>query len=400
MLQTLLTMSDQLSRERSATKPSTGQLSERQPNDERVFIGELVGNNPDSWDRIGELPVGLLRKLGAEGLLCAEVPGAFGGLGLSSQDNGELTAYVGSLCSSLRSIMTSQGMAAWTIQRIGDGAQRSRYLADLTGGRLAAVAFSEPVAGSDLSAMETQIRVSGDSVVLHGQKMWVTGARYADLLLVLGLQDEGAAFVAVPASAPGVRIEPVADPLGCRAAGHAHVSFDGVRLPVSSVIGGGEQSLPLLFTTALSYGRISVAWGCVGILRACLSAATAHAGRRRQAGKLLAHHQLIARHLADLFAAEQVSTRICEHASECWASASPDMVVAAVLAKHVCAGYAAKSASTAVQVLASAGSQDGHVVARAYRDAKLMEIIEGSNEICQLILAQHALDNSSASPTA
>jgi methoxymalonate biosynthesis protein len=388
-LQALPAMSDQLSAEWSADK--------WQPNDERVFIGELVGNKPDSWDRAGELPVDLLRKLGAKGLLCAQVPRAYGGLGLSSQDNGELTAYVGSLCSSLRSIMTSQGIAAWTIQRIGDRAQRSRYLAELTGGRLAAVAFSEPVAGSDLSAMETRIRVSGDSVVLHGQKMWITGARYADLLLVLGLQDEGAAFVAVPASAPGVQIEPVADPLGCRAAGHANVSFDGVRLPASSVLGGGGQSLPLLFTTALSYGRVSVAWGCVGILRACLSAATAHAGCRRQSGKPLAEHQLIARHLADLFAAEQVSTRICEHASACWAAASPDMVVAAVLAKHVCAGYAAKSASTAVQVLASAGALDGHVVARAYRDAKLMEIIEGSSEICQLILAQHALNSSPAS---
>jgi methoxymalonate biosynthesis protein len=157
------------------------------------------------------------------------------------------------------------------------------------------------------------------------------------------------------------------------------------------VLGGGGQALPLLFTTALSYGRMSIAWGCVGIMRACLSAATGHAGRRVQSGKPLAEHQLVARHLAELLVAEQVSTRVCEHASRCWESASPDMVVAAVLAKHVSAGHAALSASIAVQVLASAGAQDGHVVARAYRDAKLMEIIEGSNEICQLILAQYAM---------
>jgi methoxymalonate biosynthesis protein len=157
------------------------------------------------------------------------------------------------------------------------------------------------------------------------------------------------------------------------------------------VLGGGGQPLPLLFTTALSYGRMSIAWGCVGILRACLSTATSHARRREQSGQPLAGHQLVARHLADLLVAEQVSTRVCEHASQRWQSASPDMVLAAVLAKHVSAGHAARGASAAVQVLASAGAQDGHVVARAYRDAKLMEIIEGSNEICQLILAQHAL---------
>jgi methoxymalonate biosynthesis protein len=359
--------------------------------DERTFVGELVGDQAGAWDLAGELPVELLHKLGARGILCAEVPAAYGGLGASSRHNGELTAYVGSLCSSLRSVMTSQGMAAWTIQRLGDREQRRRYLAGLTGGELAAVAFSEPGAGSDLSAMQTQIRPDGDSVVLDGQKMWVTGSRYADLLLVLGRHGDGAAFAVVPASAPGVHLERIEDPLGCRAAGHAHVRLDHVRVPASGVLGGGGQSLPLLFTTALSYGRISVAWGCVGIVRACLDAATGHARRREQSGKPLAQHQLIARHLAELVIAEQVSSRVCEHASQRWESASPDMVVASVLAKHVSAGHAARSAATAVQVLASAGAQDGHPAARAYRDAKLMEIIEGSNEICQLILAQHAL---------
>jgi methoxymalonate biosynthesis protein len=358
---------------------------------ERAFIGELVGDQPDLWDLACELPIELLHKLGARGVLCAEVPSAYGGLGAGSQDNGELTAYVGSLCSSLRSIMTSHGMAAWAIQRLGDRGQRRRYLADLTSGQLAAVAFSEPGAGSDLSAIRARVRTDGDSVVLDGQKMWVTGSCYADLLVVLGLHGDGAAFIVVPTSAPGVHLKRIADPMGCRAAGHAHIRFDNVRLPASSVLGGGGQSLPLLFTTALSYGRMSVGWGCVGIVRACLSAATSHAMCREQSGKPLARHQLVARHLAELLVAEQVSTRVCEYASQCWESASPDMVVAAVLAKHVSAGHAARSAATAVQVLGSAGAQDGHVVTRAYRDAKLMEIIEGSNEICQLILAQHAL---------
>jgi methoxymalonate biosynthesis protein len=358
---------------------------------ERACVTDLVGDQPRAWDSAGEIPAGLLHKLGAKGILCAEVPSAYGGLGASSLHNGELTAYVGGLCSSLRSIMTSQGMAAWTIQRLGDRQQRHRFLADLTGGQLAAVAFSEPEAGSELSAIRTRIRPDGDSVVLDGTKMWVTGARYADLLVVLGRQDDAAAIAVVPATAPGVHLESVPDPLGCRAAGHAHVRLDHVRLPASHVLGGGGQALSLLFTMALSYGRMSVAWGCTGIVRACLSAATSHVRSREQSGKPLSEHQLIARHLAELLIAEQVSTRVCEYASQCWDSASPDMVIACVLAKHVSAGHAARSAATAVQVLGSAGARDGHLVARAYRDAKLMEIIEGSNEICQLILAQHAL---------
>ena len=134
-----------------------------------------------------------------------------------------------------------------------------------------------------------------------------------------------------------------------------------------------------------------MAWGCAGLLRGCVAAATAHAAAREQFGVPIAQHQLVARHLADLYVAEQVSARCCEHASSCWDAGSPDMVAATVLAKYVSSGHAARGAAAALQVLASAGAQDGHPVARAYRDAKLMEIIEGTSEICQLILAQHAL---------
>jgi methoxymalonate biosynthesis protein len=356
-----------------------------------ALVDGLIGDQAGEWDVAGLLPDAVLRKLGASGLLCAEVPAAAGGLGLSSQQNGELTAHVGSRCSSVRSVMTSQGMAAWTIQRLGDPAQRAAHLPRLTRGELAAVGFSEAGAGSDLSMMDTEIRPDGDSIVLDGQKVWVTAAGYADLLVIFGRYAGSGAAVVVPAGTPGVTVERVADPLGCRAAGHANVRLDAVTVPAENVLGGPGQSLPLLVTAALGYGRMSVAWGCLGILRACLAATTAHAQSREQFGKRLAEHQLVARHIAELFIAEQVATRACEHASRCWDTRSPDMVMATVLAKYLSSTHAARGAATAVQVMASAGSRDGHVVARAYRDAKLMEIIEGSTELCQLMLAQHAL---------
>jgi methoxymalonate biosynthesis protein len=287
--------------------------------------------------------------------------------------------------------MTSQCMAAWTVRRFGDEAQRADYLSRLTSGEVAGVAFSEPAAGSDLSAMTTRIETDGDTVVVDGHKVWVTGAAYADLLVVFGRHAGGAAAVVVPANAPGVRVERVPDPLGCRAAGHADVWLDSVRLPADSLLGGAGIPLSFLVTSALTYGRLSVAWGCVGILRACLTATVRHARTREQFGRRLADHQLVARHLAELLAAEQAATRVCEHASRCWDANTPELVTSAMLAKHLAAGNAARGAASAVQVLGSAGARDGAVVARAYRDAKLMEIIEGSNEICQLALAEHAL---------
>jgi alkylation response protein AidB-like acyl-CoA dehydrogenase len=354
-------------------------------------VSGLVGDRAESWDLAGLLPEQMLRELAGRGLLCPQVPATDGGLGFGSLLSGEYTAHVGSLCSSLRSVLTSQAMAAWTVQRFADARQRHTYLAQLTHGELAALGFSETAAGSDLSAMTTRIVRDGDTLVVTGEKVWMTAACYADLLLVFGRFEEGAAVVVVPASTPGVRMERIANPLGCRAAGHANVRFDAVRLPSDNLLGGIGQSMSMLVTTALAAGRLSVAWGCVGILRACLAAATGHARTRQQFGKVLAEHQLISGHLAELYAEEQVSTRSCEYASRCWDAHSVDMVAATVVAKYVSARNAVAGAASAVQVLASAGARDGHLVARAYRDAKLMEIIEGSNEICQLMLAEHAL---------
>jgi alkylation response protein AidB-like acyl-CoA dehydrogenase len=358
------------------------------------LVTKLIGDQAGAWDIAGLIPLEVLREIGATGFLCAEVDPAHGGPGLSSCDNGEFTASVGTLCSSVRSVMTSQGMAAWTIRRLGDRAQNNAYLPRLTSGELAAVGFSETQAGSDLSAMTTTIERDGDSVVVTGRKVWVTGAHYADLLVVFGRYEDGAAAVVVPAGTPGVRVRRVPEPMGCRAAGHADIELDAVRLPASALLGGVALSLPLAVTAALSYGRMSVAWGCVGILRACLAEAGRHARHRQQFGKPIGEHQLVAGHLADLFVAEQTASRVCEHASRCWDEGSPDMVTSTVLAKHVSASAAARGAAMAVQVLASAGARDGHPMARAYRDAKLMEIIEGSSELCRMMLAERVLSES------
>ncbi len=356
-----------------------------------AFVAGLVGDRAGGWDLAGALPAEVVTEVAASGVLCAEVPAEYGGLGLSAVDNGELTAAVGSLCGSLRSLMTSHGMAAWTLSRFGSPAQRAAHLPRLTSGALAGIAFSEPGAGSDLAAMTTTIVRDGESVVVTGRKVWVTGAAYADLLVVFGRHGDGAAAVVVPADAPGVRIERVPDPVGCRAAGHADVGLDAVRVPADALLGGAGLPVTLLASAALAYGRLSVAWGCVGILRACLAETTRHAATREQFGVPIARHQLVARHLAELLVAERSATHTCAHAGRCRDAGTPETVAATLLAKHFAATAAARGAASALQVMGAAGARDGHPVARAYRDAKLMEIIEGSAEICQLALAEHAV---------
>ncbi|GGK78986.1 acyl-CoA dehydrogenase family protein [Mangrovihabitans endophyticus] len=353
-----------------------------------ALVTGIVGDQAEEWDRTGRIPIETLRELGKGGWLCAQVGTAHGGPGLDSLRNGRFTAHVGSLCSSLRSVMTSQGMAAWIVQRLGGAGQRATLLPALAAGTLAAVGFSEPGAGSDLGAMATTIRDEGDTVVVDGRKMWITAAAYADLLVLFGRYGSGGAVVVVPCDAPGLEITPLDDVLGCRAAGHAGLVLDNVRVRRENLLDSAGAPLSLLATVGLTYGRMSVAWGCVGILDGCLGAAVRHATTREQFGRALSEHQLVAGHLADLYVAGQVARRICEHASRCWDEGSPELATAAVLAKHVSATQAATGAATAVQVLGGAGARDSSLVARAYRDAKLMEIIEGSNELSRLALAE------------
>lgn len=354
---------------------------------------ELIGDQADEWDRAGRLPSDVVAGFAEAGLLCPDVPAEFGGLGLSSAELGELTAQVGALCSSVRSLMTSQGMVAWAVRKLCGADQQAVWLPRLASGTRAAIALSEPTAGSDLAAMATTVTAECEDVVLSGTKVWVTGADYADVIAVFGRYGSGGGVVLVPAHSPGVTLTRVPDPLGCRAAGHATVTLDAVRLPAAEyLVGGAGMPIEWLVTSVLTHGRLSVAWGCVGILRACVAAAARHASSREQFGKPLAEHQLVARHLAELHVAEQAATRMCEYASACRDNGRPEQVAAAVAAKHFAATQAAAGAAAAVQVLASAAAMDGHVVARAYRDAKLMEIIEGSSEISQLLLARDALE--------
>ncbi|MFJ9810373.1 acyl-CoA dehydrogenase family protein [Streptomyces sp. NPDC101158] len=355
------------------------------------LLTRLVAPHADAWDRAGAIPDEVVRALAAAGVLCAEVPGKWGGLGLDPLAHGRLTAHAGTLCASVRSLMTSQAMVAWALTRWGDAEQRERFLPRLATGATAAVAFSEPGAGSDLGAMRTTVVDQGATVRVDGAKVWTTGGTYADLVLVFGRHGDGTAMVLVPTDTPGLTVTRRPDPSGCRAAGHADLRFDGVVLDRSHLLPGAGAPLSFVGQSVLAAGRLSIAWGCLGMIRSCLREAVRHARVREQFGQPLYRHQLVARHLGETRAAEQSLLRLCEHASRSWSEGVPEMFDAALVAKHVGATAAASAASAAAQVLASAGARDGHPVARALRDAKLMEIIEGSNEICQLQLAEQAM---------
>ncbi|OLF14546.1 hypothetical protein BLA60_03225 [Actinophytocola xinjiangensis] len=326
------------------------------------------------WDRAGALPDEVVRAVAARGWLGAAVPDTHGGRRLDPVSFGELCAGLGGVCSSLRGLLTVQSMVADVIARRGEDHHRA-WLPDLAAGRvIAALAATEDGAGSDLAAVGTRVEPVPGGLRISGRKRWVTFGETAGLYLVLGVTPRGPTAVLVPRDAGGITVEPVRGQLGLRAAMIAHVTFDGVVVPAAHRLGAAGAGLTHVVAAALDHGRYSVAWGCVGMARACLDLSARHAVAR--SGRL-AQHQLVRRLVTDMVAGVTTARLLCEHAA---GHPRPDRTM---LAKYVAARTAAQVTRDAVQVLGAAGCAPGHPAERFFRDAKLMQLIEGTDEICQ-----------------
>ena len=337
------------------------------------------------WDRDGAFPRGVVDEMAAAGWLCSDVDSGGGG---SALELGELCARVGAVCTALRGLITVQGMVGAALARWGTAAQRAAWLPAMARGDvLAGFAATEPAAGSALSAVATSVEPDGDSLVVTGRKVWVTCGEIADVYLVLGVLDGGLTTVLVEADRPGVVREPVRGQLGMRAARIAHVALDRVRVPVSNRVAPAGFGLSHVVATALDHGRFTVAWGCAGMARACLDDAVAHARRRTRGG--VGDHQLVRAMLARASVATESAFALCREAAR--TRGEVGAVVGAVIAKYAAATAAASVSRDAVQVLGSAGCDPASRAGRFFRDAKVMQIIEGSDEVSELHIADHLL---------
>ncbi|KAB1161689.1 acyl-CoA dehydrogenase family protein [Micromonospora sp. AMSO12t] len=348
------------------------------------------------WDRDGALPAGVRRAAAAAGLLTADLPVGHGGLGATPAQLGELCARLGGVCGALRALVTVQAMVAAAVLRWGTAEQRARWLPAFARGELlAGFAATEAGAGSDLTAVDTRIRAVGGgrqpTLELTGAKRWVTFGQVADVLLVLGVLDGRHTAVLVETDRAGVTRQPVEGQLGLRAAQLAHIRLDGVRVPAANRVAPSGFGLSHVAASALDHGRFTVGWGCVGMAEACLRDMTDHVLTRRQGGTLLAEHQtvrgLLGRAAVDTAAARELAAR----AARWRAAGAPDAIAGTVAAKYAAARTAARVAGTAVQVLGAAGCAPDSRAGRFYRDAKVMEIIEGSSQVAELHVADHLL---------
>jgi alkylation response protein AidB-like acyl-CoA dehydrogenase len=355
----------------------------------REFSRAWLAPHADDWDTAGTLPTSVVAAMATEGHLAAVVPARYGGAGLDLIDFGLLNEAVGEACSSVRSVLTVHSMVCRAVSRWGSEDQRAHWLPRLAAGdALAAFALSEPGAGSDAAALATVARHEDGHFVLDGTKKWITFGQAADVYLVFARLDGAISAFLVERDTPGLTVVPVPDVLGTRASMLAELQLAGCRVPRTALLGRPGFGLLAVAGDALELGRYSVAWGCVGLAQSCLEISLDHARGREQFGSALVEHQLVRQLITDMATGLSAARLLCLQAGRLKEAGHRDGTAAVWMAKYAASTHAFRAASGAVQIQGAQGCLVPGTAQRHLRDAKVMEIIEGSTQIQQTTIAE------------
>ena len=357
----------------------------------RAFAREHLAPDAERWEAQQSLPGSVVEKLREHGYLGAIVPAEHGGRGMDLLAYGLLTEELGAASSSARSLLTVHDMVAYVLVKWGTAAQKQRWLGALaSGARLGAFALSEPAVGSDASGVKTSARLEDGHYVLNGVKKWITFGEIADLILVFAQNDGKLSAFLVERGTPGLTTVPIRGMLGTRASMMAEVKLEECRIPKDHLVGGVGFGLSAVATTGLELGRYSIAWGSVGIGQGCVRASLRYAMERTQYGTQLRKHQLIQELITEMVTNVSAARLLCAQAGERIQAGDRHAMFSVMMAKYFSSRIAARAAADAVQLHGANGCSDAYPVARHLRDAKLMEIIEGSSQMQQMAIAKLA----------
>ncbi len=294
-----------------------------------------------------------------------------------------------------RSAASSPSPSAWWRSRSRPGGseeQKREWLPRLcSGAALGCFGLTEPGTGSDAAALTTRAVRDGDGYVIDGGKTFITNGTWADVVLLFARTGEDAghrgisAFL-VPAGTPGLTRREIHGKLGLRGQATAELVLDGVRVPVSAMIGPAGKGFSVAMS-ALAKGRMSVAAGCVGLAQACLDAAVGYAGEREQFGTPIAGHQLVQELISDIAvdvdAARLLTWRVADHIDRGLPFATESSV-----AKLYASEAAVRCANNALQVFGGYGYIDECPVGKLLRDARVMTLYEGTSQIQKLLIGR------------
>jgi acyl-CoA dehydrogenase len=346
-------------------------------------------------DEHGTFPKEIIKKAWELGLMNAEVPEAYGGLGLSCLDDCLLQEEIAFGCAGVNTTVTANMLGAMPLLIAGTEEQKKKYLGWLIREPvLAAYACSEPDAGSDVAGMSTKVTKHGDEYVLNGQKRWITNAGVASFFTTFATFDKAkkhagiTAFV-VDADTPGVKIGRKEDKMGQRCSNTCDVIFEDVKLPKSALVGEEGAGFKVAMKT-FDRSRPWIAAGATGLIRRCLEESRDYALQRKTFGVPIAQHQAIQFILAEMAIAYE-STRLLTHKAAWMIDQGKLDSIVSSYAKAYGADAAMRTATEAVQVFGGYGYTKEYPVEKLMRDAKLLQIYEGTSQIQRMVIAKNLL---------
>src|SRR5579884_62034 len=361
------------------------------------FVRREIAPVARDWEHSGRYPEEIVEAMKGLGLFGMLVPAEYGGIGLDAVSYAIVFEELSRGWMGVAGVLGSHSMATLLLARYGTEEQRRRWLPDLAAGRRrSGLALTEPGAGSDLQGIATVARREGDEYVVTGTKTWITNARHADPLPVLVKTDpsaeprhRGMSILMVERGTPGYSVSRDLGKLGYKGPESCEVVFEEARVPAPNLLGGIEGRGLQQALSVLEFGRINIAARSVGIAQAAYDQALAYARQRHAFGRPIAAFQAVQLKLADL-ATEVQAARLLTW----WAASRAGRERADVetgMAKYFASEVALRSSLTAMRVHGGYGYSTEFEVERLYRDAPLMAIGEGTNDILRTVIARGLL---------
>ena len=344
-----------------------------------------------------EYPFEIVEKMKVLGLFGATISAQYGGLGLSASTYAKIVERVSAVWMSVSGIFNSHLIMCAAIEKFANEAMCEKYLPRMATGELrGGIALTEPDCGTDLQAIRTRADCLGEEYVINGTKQWITNSVQGNVLAVLVKTDlnanprhKGMSLLVVEKAA-GYRAHKL-NKLGYRGVDTGEVLFDDVRVPVTDLVGDAEGRGLQQILSGLALGRINVAARGVGVAQAALSASLGYAQMRETFGQPIAQHQAIQLKLADMATRVEASRLLTERAALVYDSGERcDME--AGMAKLFATESAMENAAEALRIHGAYGYAPENEVERYYRDAPLLVVGEGTNELQRLIIARQMLE--------
>ena len=342
-------------------------------------------------------PAAIVEKMKGLGLFGATIAPEYGGLGLTAVTYARIVERVSAVWMSVSGIFNSHLIMAAAVQRFGTEKQKETFLPRFASGEVrGGIALTEPDCGTDLQAIRTQARRDGESYVINGTKTWITNSIHGDILAVLVKTDpqtdpphKGMSLLLVEKGA-GMSVSPLAK-LGYKGVDTGEVVFDDCRVPADNLIGGEEGRGLQQILGGLELGRINVAARGVGIARVCLEEALAYAQVRKTFGKPICEHQTIQIKLADMATRVEAARLLTESAARAY-DTGRRCDLEAGMAKLYATEAALTNSLEAMRIHGAYGYSKDFNIERYYRDAPLLAIGEGTNEVQRIVIARQLVE--------